>query len=415
MERAAGSPWQAAVVVAGQAAVFGLFLAFLELESTGALLLLTAACVAAGVAGWRSARTRRLVGEAFGRHRRLALGWGFVLLASFPVWMRDNPYWIFTLNLALLYLIVGLGLNLQTGSTGLVNLAGAAFYGTGAYTAALLARDAGAPVELALIAGALAAAVIGFIFYIPVLKLQGHYLALVTIALGVIFHLMLNNTEALGGPQGIYGIPSLVLMGIDFNREIEAGGMYLHFYSNFFWLLLVLAAGVVWFCRRLYESPVGVFLNTIRDDPWIAVTSGINVTRWKLTAFTIGNALIGLAGGVYAFLLSYIAPANFTFGESLFMLSIVILGAMDSIPGVAVASFVLVVLTEKLRVIQDFRFFLYGVLVVLMLIFRPQGLIPMGVRRYGLGAPGSRAEGAAAPGAQAPAPSAAGRPGTVGE
>src|SRR5690606_9368968 len=107
MERAAGSPWQAAVVVAGQAAAFGLFLAFLELENTGALLLLTAACVAAGVAGWRSARTRQLVGEAFGRHRRLALVWGFVLLASFPVWMRDNPYWIFTLNLALLYLIVG--------------------------------------------------------------------------------------------------------------------------------------------------------------------------------------------------------------------------------------------------------------------------------------------------------------------
>ena len=129
---------------------------------------------------------------------------------------------------------------------------------------------------------------------------------------------------------------------------------------------------------------MGLTLNALRDDPWIAGTSGISLARWKLAAFSAGNVLIGLAGGLYAFMIGYIAPANFTFEESLFMLSIVILGAMDSVAGVAVASLTLVVLTEKLRAIQDFRFLIYGVLVVAMLIFRPQGLLPPPVRRYGL-------------------------------
>lgn len=377
--------WKDAVaVVAVEMAAFAAFLFILQIEETVPLVVLVAAAVLAVTAAFRQKTIRTFFRQAFRQHRSLALCAGGLLAATFPFWMAENPYWIFTLNLALLYVIVGLGLNLQTGTAGLVNLAGAAFYGTGAYTAALLARDMGVPIWITLLVGALAAAAIGFLFYVPVLKLQGHYLALVTIAFGVIFHLMLNNTEALGGPQGVYGIPSMVLAGIDFNSEIQIGDFYVHFYANYYWFLLVLAAATLWIMVRLYDSPVGVFLNTIRDDPWIAATSGMSANRWKLTAFTLGNAFIGFAGAVYAYMIGYIAPTNFTFPESLFMLSIVILGAMDSIPGVGIAAVILVVLTEKLRVIQDFRFFLYGVLVILMLIFRPQGLIPPGVRLYGL-------------------------------
>ena len=375
---------------------YGWFLAFLRVESALGSLALVAAAAALAVALARTGALAWLRRELDGGLARAAAIFGLALAATFPALVRDNPYWIFTLNLTLLYVLVGLGLNLQTGTTGLVNLAGAAFYGTGAYTAALLARDAGVPGVASLAAGTLAAAAVGALLFAPVLKLRGHYLALVTIAFGVIFHLVLNNTEALGGPQGIYGIPDLVLGPWNLQRSPRLAGVELHFYANYFWLLLALAAAAVWWAWRVYDSPVGLVLNAIRDDPWVAGTSGVNLPRWKLAAFTAGNVLIGVAGSIYAFMIGYISPENFTFEESLFMLSIIILGAMDSVPGVVTASVLLVVLTEKLRAIQDYRFLLYGVLVVAMLIFRQQGLWPPPWRRYGLPAAAPSSGGGAA-------------------
>lgn len=379
------SGWRGAAVVLLEVAAYAWFVAFLRVESTAGLLAVVAAGCGAALLGWRVGSLRRFVGESLAARPGFTSAVAWVLAATFPVLMRDNPYWIFTLNLALLYLLVGLGLNLQTGTTGLVNLAGAALYGTGAYTAALLARDLGVPGGPAVLAGTAASAGVGALLFAPVLKLRGHYLALVTIAFGVIFHLVLNNTEALGGPQGVYGIPDLSLGPWRLHEAPRLLGMELHFYANYFWLLLLLAGGALWWAWRVFDSPAGLLLNAIRDDPWVAGTSGVSLSRWKLMAFTAGNVLIGLAGGVYAFMIGYISPANFTFEESLFMLSIVILGAMDSVAGVGVAALVLVVLTEKLRAIQEYRFLLYGALVVAMLIFRPQGLLPAPLRRYGLG------------------------------
>lgn len=314
----------------------------------------------------------------------------FLLALAVPLFLRTSPYWLFVLTVAGLYLMVAQGLNLQTGTAGLVNFAGAALYGTGAYTAALLGTRLGWPGFPNLLLGALFALEVSALLFVPVLKVRGHYLGLVTIAFGIVFHIALNNTEAVGGSQGIKNVPPLALPGSDFNKATTLAGLgQFHFYANYYVLTVVLVALVLLLVGRLHNSPVGMLLNSIRDDEWAAKTAGVSPVPWKLLAFCLGGALMGVAGGVYAHLVGYIAPGDFTFSDSLFLISMVILGGMDSVPGVSVAALVLVLLTEKLRVIQEYRFLIYGLVVVAALIFRPQGLIPAAVRRYfpGLAAP----------------------------
>jgi branched-chain amino acid transport system permease protein len=305
-----------------------------------------------------------------------------VMLIAVPFLLKASPYWLFILITAGLYIMAAMGLNLQLGSTGMMNLASAAFMAFGAYTAGLLALNFGWPTGLTLVAGALVTGLFSILLFIPVLKTKGHYLALVTIAFQFMVVILVENMEWTGGPQGLKNIPLFNFFGYSFNTDIKLGGLTLHHYTNYYFFMLVLVALVALVCYRLYHSWVGVTLSTIRDDEVAAKTNGVKVNYWKLIIFVLGNCFIGLSGAFYSHMVGFISPPNFQFDKSLVIVSIVILGGMDNIYGIILGSILLIVLPEKLRVIQDYRFMIYGLVLVIMLIFQPKGLIPFQSRDY---------------------------------
>jgi len=373
--------------------VLGIYAALLAaILGRGVIALLGAAALAAALAA--AGRLRR-------GSRTAALAALAVCTASFPFFVRSNPYWNFTAALSALYFLAALGVNIQVGSAGIANLAGAAFFGSGAYTAALLATRLHWP-SWATVPSAMAAAVlIGTLLFIPVLKTRGYYLALVTVAFGVVFTLLLTNMAWEGGPQGVKDIPGL---GGAFDTPLRAGPWTLPFYARYFWLAAAVAALGAWAAVRLAGSRRGAQWNAVRDDEIAARCCGVDVSRTMLGAFSAGNAFIGLAGGLYAHLVGFVAPADFNFAASLVLLSIPILGGLDSVGGAVVGTGLLIFLAERLRSIADYRFLITGVAVVTILVGAPRGLLPPPVRRY---REGSRMRGPASG-------DASGRPGRAG-
>lgn len=318
----------------------------------------------------------------FSAHKTIALIGALLLLLLPPFLLVKSAYWLFVLINAVMFIIACLGLNMQLGSTGMMNLAGAAFMAFGAYTAALLALNAGWPSWATLLAGALVTGLFSVILFIPVLKTKGHYLALVTIAFQFMVVILVENVEFTGGPQGLKNIPYLTFFGYSFNEAIDLGFIILHKYANYYYLILALAIVAVLVCQRIYKSWVGVTASTIRDDEVAARTNGVKINYWKLIIFVLGNCLIGLAGAFFAHLIGFISPPNFVFDRSLVMVSIVILGGMDNVFGIVLGAILLITLPEKLRVIQEYRFLIYGLLLIIMLIFKPKGLLPFVPRDY---------------------------------
>lgn len=294
----------------------------------------------------------------------------------------QEDYTLLLIATVLLYLVACLGLNIQFGFAGLPNFAGAAFFGAGCYTAAVLTeRTALAPIFIVMIGGLVAAA-IGALIIWPVLRTRGHYAALVTIAFVVLFKIFLEVNETLGGPQGL-PVGSMMLLGWDFNEWIELSrGVEMSSYVNYVLGALVLLILAVTVTRRFDRSWIGLNLDAVRLDEVVSQCFGINVAYWKVVAFTTGNILIGMAGAFFGMMVGYIAPDNFTFGDSLIFVSIVVLGGLGSVWGAAVAAAIVVVLPEKLQIIQEYRYLLYAVLVILILLFRPSGLIPRRLRVY---------------------------------
>ena len=344
-----------------------------------------------------SARVWGWVATSFQTHRLAALGGAAVLAVALPFSLRASPYWTFVATMALVYVTIGQGLNLQMGTAGVINLAGAAFSGLGGYTVGLLTVRLGFPPWLALLVGPLTAVLVGVLLFVPILKVRGHYLALVTIAFGFIFNILMNNLEFTGGPQGIKNIPTLRLFGYPFTTAPHLFGATLPSHANFYYAALVMAALGTWLAGRLYNSWLGLTLNTLRDDEIAAKCSGVSVARYRLLAFSIGNLFVGLGGAFYAVMVGFVSPPDFDFGYSLVMLSVIILGGLDSIPGIVLGACLLIPLPERFRLLHEYRLLLYGAAIVLMLLFRPRGLWPASVRRYGLrepagslGAPGTR-------------------------
>jgi ABC-type branched-subunit amino acid transport system permease subunit len=336
---------------------------------------------------WASPRSRALVAGLFRDHRGAAFAGGTVLAAALPFFVRTSPYSTFMATMALMYVTIGQGLNLQLGTAGVINLAGAAFAGLGGYTVGLLTVNLGLPPSLGLLAGPLAAVAVGAVLFVPILKVRGHYLALVTIAFGFIFNILMNNLEFTGGPQGIKNIPTFRPFGYAFTTAPEVLGVKLPPHANFYFLALGIAAAVTWLAWRLHNSWIGLTLNTLRDDEIAATCSGVSVARSKLLAFSLGNLAIGLGGAFYAVMVGFVSPPDFDFGYSLVMLSIIILGGLDSIPGVVLGACLLIPLPELFRALHEYRLLFYGLAIILMLLFRPRGLWPAAVRRYGLREP----------------------------
>ena len=311
-----------------------------------------------------------------------ALGTGCVIgTLALVVALYDQHFALLLLASVLLYTVVGLGLNLQFGYAGIVNFAGAAFFGIGSYTAATLVTHTAVPHLLVLLIGGAVAAVLGSMLIWPVLRTRGHYAALVTIAFGILFRNFLEVNDALGGPQGLR-IPGMTILGWKLNEHIEIGDSEISFYVNYALLALALCVVAFVFVRRVERSWLGLSMDMIRTDEVAAATFGVSIARGKVLAFTMGNFLAGLAGAVYGMMTSYVAPNNFTFGDSLILVSIVILGGIGNPWGLIPAAAIVLILPEKFQFIQEYRFLLYAVLVIFILLYRPDGLLPRTVRRY---------------------------------
>lgn len=293
-------------------------------------------------------------------------------------------------TLVLIYVMLALGLNVVVGLAGLLDLGYVAFYAVGAYTFALLNQYFGFSFWQALFIGAGLAGLTGMILGFPVLRLRGDYLAIVTLGFGEIIRILLNNaTNLTGGPNGIGGIPDPTLFGMEFGRRVkEEGNTSFHEVFNlpydsthkiiFLYLIaLVLATFTALVIRRFMKMPVGRAWEAMREDDIAARSLGLSGTSVKLSAFTIGAFFAGFAGTVFASKQGFISPESFVFLESAIILAIVVLGGMGSQLGIILAAIAVTILPELAREFSEYRMLIFGAAMVTMMVWRPQGLMPM--------------------------------------
>lgn len=300
--------------------------------------------------------------KALGWWKYLALG---LVVAFFP--FKANSYWVDVGFFFGLYILLGLSLNIIVGHTGLFSLGHAAFYAVGAYGTAILNTKFGIPVFLLLPVSGLLAAGVAFLIAKPILHLRGDYLLIVTLGFSEIIRIILLNDPGglTGGPNGVFGIARPVLFGFRIYQPI-------HFYY-LMWALVILTILAM---RKLDISRIGRAWNYIREDELAAEAMGIDTTNIKLLGFITGAGLAGIAGNLYATKMMIISPDSFTIWESIIMFAIVVLGGAGSIPGVIVGTFGMIVLPEIFREFAHYRMLLFGGAMMLMMIFRPQGLWP---------------------------------------
>lgn len=380
-ERAAGTGVSPLPGLAVAVAVLIYVVALLYAEDQNLVLGLVAAGLIAAVAAARFGALERARRSFEGRETLLHAVVVVGILAATAFFYNEH-FVLLLLATVMVYIVAALGLNMQFGYVGVLNFAGAAFFGVGCYTAAVLTVSTPLPHLLAIPIGGAMAALVGSLLILPVLRTRGHYAAVVTIAFSLLFKTFIEVNPALGGPQGLM-VEGMSLVGWEFNEGIDLGaGAEAAFYVNYVLLALVLLVLAFAFVRRVERSWIGLNLDAVRLDETASACFGLNITRWKITAFMLGNFLTGMAGAVYGMMIGFIAPNNFTFGDSLVFVSIVLLGGIGNPWGVALASVIVVVLPEKLQVLQEYRFLLYGSLVILILLFRPSGLLPRPLRTY---------------------------------
>ncbi|MDD5029847.1 MAG: high-affinity branched-chain amino acid ABC transporter permease LivM [Rhodoferax sp.] len=309
-----------------------------------------------------------------------------IVAFAVPFMFLNNSYVMKSLLLAMIYVLLGLGLNIVVGLAGLLDLGFVAFYAVGAYFLALGAEHWGLGFWGALVLSPLLAAGLGGLLGFAVLRTHGDYLAIVTLGFGEIIRLILTNWLAVtGGPNGL-PVPTPTFFGLEFSRIAKLGGTPFHEFMGWDYnsnmkflflyvvLLLVLAFMIFWI-YRLRTMPMGRAWEALREDEIACRSLGINPVVVKLSAFMMGAMTGGLAGVFFASYQGFVNPTSFTFFESALILAIVVLGGLGSIVGVIVAAFVLTLLPEMLREFADFRILAFGMLMVLMMIWRPRGLI----------------------------------------
>ncbi len=313
----------------------------------------------------------------------LALGAALTL----PIFFSDNRYVIDTATTVLIYIMLGWGLNVVVGLAGLLDLGYVAFYAVGAYTYALLATQFGWGFWQALPVAGGVAALFGLLLGWPILRLRGDYLAIVTLGFGEIIRIILVNwTEFSGGPNGIASIPRPSFFGLPFKAGGEPGNATfasffgldfspMHRIIFLYYLILVLALLTNLFVSRLRKLPVGRAWEALREDEIACKALGINVTNIKLSAFALGAMLGGFAGVFFAARQGFISPESFVFTESAIILAIVVLGGMGSQLGVVLAATVLVLLPEFGRSFSEYRMLVFGLAMILIMVWKPGGLL----------------------------------------
>jgi branched-chain amino acid transport system permease protein len=338
---------------------------------------------------------------------------GFILLGillAFLPFLVDaglGRTWVRILDFTLLYVILALGLNIVVGYAGLLDLGYIAFYAVGAYLYALLASPQFGlhlPFWLLLPLGALVAGMFGVVLGTPTLRLRGDYLAIVTLGFGEIIRIFMNNLNApiniTNGPQGITLIDPISVAGLSLGKTHEFAGITFASVHSYYYLFLALTLLVIFICIRLQDSRIGRAWAAIREDETAAEAMGINTRNVKLLAFAMGASFGGVSGGLFAGFQGFVSPESFNLLESIMILCMIVLGGMGNIAGVVLGAFLLTILPEALRYIGDFqrwafdriildpadlRMLLFGLALVLMMLFRPEGLIPSARRRREFG------------------------------
>ena len=325
------------------------------------------------------------------KHRNVTLAAALVAAFCFPFTQQNEQYALIGANI-LIFATVALGLNVVVGLAGLLDLGYVAFLGVGAYAAALVSGSPMSPIGVqfpfwaAVLTGAAASLVFGVVIGAPTLRLRGDYLAIVTLGFGEIFRLTVNALNGVSGPdvtngsQGIPSIPDLEILGFNFGLSHDIGGFTLGRSANYYLLMLVFTAVVVMVFRRSNESRIGRAWVAIREDETAATAMGINAFRLKLLAFALGATLAGLAGTVQAHVSYTVTPEQYQFAGSVppnsaFLLAAVILGGMGTLSGPLVGAALLYLIPAKLQFMQDYQLLLFGLALILLMRFRPEGLV----------------------------------------
>jgi branched-chain amino acid transport system permease protein len=321
----------------------------------------------------------------------------FVLAMAGTAWVRIT-------NLAILFVLLSLGLNIVVGFAGLLDLGYIAFYAVGAYVYALLASphfNIHLPWWAILPIGATVACIFGILLGAPTLKLRGDYLAIVTLGFGEIIRIFLNNLSEpfnlTNGPKGITTIDPVRFLGMDFANTTRIGEFMLSGTIKYYFLLLALLVVVIVVNMRLQNSRIGRAWEAIREDELAARSMGINTRNMKLLAFAMGASFGGIAGGMFSSIQGFISPESFILNESVMVLAMVVLGGMGNIWGVVLGAVLLSFVPEILRYTVDpaqraifgrsiidpevFRMLLFGLAMVVIMLFRPAGLWPSAVRK----------------------------------
>ena len=352
-----------------------------------------------------------MIGQVIDRLKsERALLWGGVALVAFTLLALPfalasvGTTWVRITNLAILFVFLALGLNIVVGFAGLLDLGYIAFYAVGAYTYALLASPQFGlhlPFWLILPIGALVAAFFGVLLGTPTLKLRGDYLAIVTLGFGEIVRIFLNNlsrpVNITSGPQGIARIDPFSLGGFDFSRQETLLGIVFSGPIKYYYLLLALMVLILVVNVRLQNSRIGRAWEAVREDETAARAMGINTTHMKLLAFAMGATFGGVAGGMFSAIQGFISPESFVLVESIMVVAMVVLGGMGNIWGVVLGAVLLSFVPEILRWTVEplqhalfgrmlvepevIRMLLFGLALVLIMLYRPAGLLPSAVRK----------------------------------
>lgn len=302
-------------------------------------------------------------GTALSKYRELTFIFMIALFFFLPFVLTD--YYLDVLVTSGIYILLALGLNIIVGFAGLLNLGFAAFYAIGAYTYAILNTMLGLNFWASIPISAGFTAIAGLLLAIPALRLRGDYLAIVTLGFGEIIRLVLNNWDSLtNGPNGITGIARPSLMGMSLEN------LEYYYYVVFFAVLISLLI-----IRRVEMSRIGRAWKALKENEIAAASMGINTIKYKLLAFVFGTFWAGIAGILFSAKMQFVSPESFTFMESILILSMIILGGIGNTYGAIIGAFILVFLPEVLREVQSFRMLILGAGLVMLMVFRPQGLL----------------------------------------
>jgi branched-chain amino acid transport system permease protein len=321
------------------------------------------------------------------RHRRVLVLAAFVVAFLFPFTQGGSDANMSIATQVIIFAGAAMGLNIVVGLAGLLDLGYIAFLGAGAFTAAVLSESAFSTVDfhppfivVVLISGAITAT-LGLIIGSPTLRVSGDYLAIVTLAFGEIFRITMINLDGEAGPNlthgsnGIPAIPELNFFGFDFGDKHTVLGIPLGRFSNYYFLLLVVIGLIILIFTRLNHSRIGRGWVAIREDEKAAEAMGVNVFGLKLFAFAGGAFLAGVAGSVKAYQDVSVTPDQYVFLESAFLLAAIVLGGMGTVLGVLIGATLLKLMPEKLRFVNEYRLMIFGLLLIIMMRFRPEGMI----------------------------------------